>query len=68
MQRNFYPYTRSSTESKFCLLKLMFTLVELSLKFPNNLCMLSDIQNNKISKFQQIWIKTTTMLGNKHCC
>ena len=46
----------------------MFTLVELSLKFPNNLRMLSNIQNNKIPKFQQIWIKATIMfVTTKYC-
>ena len=75
MQTNFYPYTRSninmsqaSIECKFCLLRLKFTLAELFLKFPNNLRMLSNIQNNKNPKFQEIWIETTIMfVTTKYC-
>ena len=60
--------SQASTECKFCLLRLMFTLAELSLKFPNNLGMLSNIQNNKIPKFQQIWIKTSVMFVTTNYC
>ena len=46
----------------------MFTLAELYLKFSNNLRMLSNIQNSKIPKFQQIWIKTTIMFVTAKYC
>ena len=46
----------------------MFTLTELSLKFPNNLRMLSNTQNTKIPKFQWFWIKNTIIFDTTKYC
>ena len=46
----------------------MFTLTELPLKFPKNLCMLSDTLKTEIPKFQRLWIKTTITFDTTQYC